>query len=366
MKNANHSMGLPPKGAATKRASTAPKEPKSPAKAVRRTSPTDLIIDAVNHPLAAADMTEDCRRMLIGAIPKSLGVAAGQRHDIQNEVIEMFGELLDSIAKKLQDAIEEESAKVADVEQTKQSLADTVARASSALEELEEVAKTRTASLASMTEATASATSNLEDKKRLQAAYGASLQALLSEKSLYQAAVSDHLEPLKKGEIEAADVSKHVNELMQCAVKLNSDSSLLQAMPSSFSKTPEARGPFDIMVLAQLEENFLGRIKELDASVEASSPERQAAEDAVAAASSALSGTQADERRAVEALEAALQARDSAVVAKADAEASAIRHVPAYERATAHRDAARMEAAAFGATMRAFAELRGDAEHHQQ
>merc|ERR1719401_1694535 len=88
----------------------------------------NALVNAINHPLAEG-FTEECRTMLITSLPLSICVPVDERHEIQQEVVEMLGTLITGVAGKLHEEVERETKASTEVEQLTQSLANDAEKA---------------------------------------------------------------------------------------------------------------------------------------------------------------------------------------------------------------------------------------------
>merc|ERR1719401_837950 len=103
------------------------------------------------------------------------------------------------------------------------------------------------------------------------------MEELNQDKACIEAAIGKDLKAVAQGDTDGA-------ETVALCQRYNLDESLCQALPGTCSRTPAERGPFDKMVLDQLETCLKQKLAEISTAIEAEIP---AAKERVSAVSEA-------------------------------------------------------------------------------
>lgn len=82
----------------------------------------DPRVASVKQTIESADLPEPCKAMLLAMLPHSLCVPKDLRSDSQSRAVEMINEVYDAIELKLKNTAEKESAKVTEIEASKDSV----------------------------------------------------------------------------------------------------------------------------------------------------------------------------------------------------------------------------------------------------
>lgn len=327
-----------PRTKGTKRAAPPARELDQPVQKILRSQhiakgKLNAILDAISHPLSEA-LSEECRKMLIAAIPMAICVPSDQRHPIQEEAVSIVGALFEGTAVKVQELMDSEKAALEEVSQKFAGLTEAAEKAAATQTEKEtEVSAAKTA-VTEATDALSSAGVTLTEKKTEQTAGDREVNAKKKEKEQVESVITGDLAAVTNGGAEGAPAAKgHVDALLSLAGKLEFETSLLEAMPSSLGKKPDQRGPFDGMVLQQLGERFKLRVEELAKALAALEGTSSAQAAAVADAEAALQKANTVQDEAAGALAAAEARLAEAKMGKEAADAAVAEYIPEKEKA---------------------------------
>jgi uncharacterized phage infection (PIP) family protein YhgE len=317
----------------------------------------NAIIDAIGNPLAES-LTDECREMLKTAVVTSLCIAKDERHEIQTGLVEMIGEVINEVMGKLKGAADQESGKLAGVEQAHKVLTDAADGAGLALAGATEVVATRQTAFEGAQADTEAAEKSLAEKQAEQRKVEANIGEMTKEREAITSALSTDLATIVKGEGDGEPEPKHVHSLVALAKKLKLEEPLLEAMPNVLVKRPDARGSFDQIVINQLNECFSKRAKELDAELAAQAAPAQERAAAVGAAEAALTVSKGSQERAAEALREAEAKRDDAQTQRDAADAEVAKDLPGRKSATEASELKQYDVDAFWITQKHFEALR--------
>lgn len=273
-------------------------------------------------------LSESCRAMLKAAIPGCLDVPTEERQEIQAQIVQMIGEVLEGIEAKLQEVLEAERSKVAGAETSKGDLGAKVSEAEACFEEAKQVVDKKKQALADATMDMTNAKTTLSEKQEVQRDGDKSLIHAREAKDALDEVVEGELQAIKAGTPGA-----HYTAVLPVLQTLTLDESLMTALPSTCMKAPSDRGAFDHMVIEQLEKSLSDRGSELAKTLEDGAPAAaERAADVEAAQSNLTALTEAQMKAAAElALAQASQQEASATV---DADKVAVRNFePEHQKA---------------------------------
>merc|ERR1712139_103670 len=220
----------------------------------------------------------------------------------------------------------------------------TVKNAEAALNAQNEVVNAKATALAAAMEAQNASKSKLDECRKEQKEGDAKLATMKTEKEKITSSFDENFPPIQEGEAKA-----HYKKLEPFLKKIQIESTLLTALPSSCAKAKDKRGTFDVIVLTELEKAFKAKIGNLGEAVEAEGPasvQRAAATEAADADHNAK--TAAREQTASE-CDAAGKEQIEREEALKKAKKAVEDHQPQVEETTARLAAARVAASEFEA-----------------
>lgn len=296
-----------------------------------------LIADALQHPLVN-DLPEDCRNMLLAALPLSLCVASDVRRDFQDLVVTMIEEVVSKIAEKMQDALNSESEKVKDVETSKGELEQKLKAAAETLKDAQALTSHRETELQTscrVLQGTQATLSKLEEEQRTGDEV---FQAAKVEKEAMEAAAAGDFEKLKTGEWENDDGKDMLQALRPFLATLSMDSSLATASQNVLVKKPAQRGAFDSTVMDEVDKSFQAKITELSQKLATEEPASQDRATGVANAKVELETAEAAQKQAADSVMNARDAQKSAAAELHAMEVVLADYEPTFKAATEIRD----------------------------
>lgn len=298
--------------------------------------------EVLSHPLASF-LPEQCRKMLLAALPHSLCVASDLRQEMQNMAVTMLDEVIANMAEKLQAAVESEATAVKGSEDQKVELDETVAAAEKTLEEAQAAASEQDFKLQESSEAVLKAKTDWAKREEEQKAGDAELVIAQSSKDEVEAAVAGDFQILKSGECDLEEAKERLKSLEPMMGKLAMDQSLQSAVPSVLLKKPADRGAFDGTVLDELDKCFGMKIADLTKILESAKPESEARAARVAEAKAALEAAEMQQKECSNGVLAAKETQKQAAAGLKVAKAAVADYQPTFEAATQRRDEKREE-----------------------
>jgi len=247
-------------------------------------------------------LSETCRKMLLAAIPSSLGIPSNLRHDIQHTFVQMVGEALDEVEACKRRDFEEQSSKLQEIEESRAALVQKLTDAQEALTNASNLVLSKKSSVADQAKALADAKVALHKDKETQRTGDIASAEANSMKLALDKVIEEDLKAIVAGEFAAADASAHYEALAPFFGDLSLDDSLKTAMPITCVKPKAERGAFDIMVIEQLEKTFSNKASELLQKVEEAAPKKAERDAAVEAADAHVNETKALHHEATEEL----------------------------------------------------------------
>mmetsp|Transcript_5284 Transcript_5284/g.12557 ORF Transcript_5284/g.12557 Transcript_5284/m.12557 type:complete len:381 (-) Transcript_5284:52-1194(-) len=296
--------------------------PKSPATSPRQKKPKrdPLLSGVVDGIKQAKDLPESCRAMLAAVAPGCLTTPQSERHESQSEVTAWIGQVLEGVRAKLQEAYDAAAQAEAENDEKEEAGRKKVLDTKASLAEREKEVGEGEARLNEAKQAVAAAKSRLKERLQAETSGNARLTEAEKEKTELEKGLSESIEFLKTQEgFEVTKAQQCINALWPAAKRLGLDESLVLALPAAAEKPPSSRGPFDQMVLKQLETSVRSKVSDLVAELAAGADGRsqraaavavaegevKAAEEAHGAADAAFSAAGEERRRAAAAAEEA-------------------------------------------------------------
>merc|ERR1719223_2532912 len=182
-----------------------------------------------------------------------------------------MSEVYDAIELKLKDSAATESAKVTEIEASKDTvdaaLVDAETRHSATTATVESCKATLAQCFGTANERKV-AVAAAEEAERAGNAPGLAAE---EEHRCLTSALDKHLKVLKEGSWETGSAKRHLDALLPLATKLT-DESLVTALPSTCCKPPGDRSTFDNMVIEQLEASLTARLTQLTTDIEIAKP----------------------------------------------------------------------------------------------
>lgn len=259
---------------AKRAASQAPKDAR-PTKAAKADPLLEGVVDALeNH---AQDLPEPCKAMLLAVLPATFGTPAAERHEVQNAAVRMIEDVIETTRTKYSEEAEAEQGRAATADAEKATLEAAVGTVQAALDMSSEAQEACQKTLQEASEVVVAKKATLMEAESSKRAGSIAFEAAKGAKESFQAAHANHFKALRDGEEDGAkpsqDASAHYATLSPMVSKIGLDESLLTALPSSAAKSPKSRGPFDQMVIEQLEKSLDDHIAKLGETVDTAAPE---------------------------------------------------------------------------------------------
>jgi hypothetical protein len=254
----------------------------------------------------------------------------------------MISEVYDAIEVKLKNTAQKESAKVAEIEASKQSIDAALTEAESrhsATTATVESCKAALAKCFGITNERKLALAAAEEVERTGNAAGLVVE---EEQRCLKCAIDEHLKALKDGSSETGLAQHHLDALLPLAMKL-ADEALVTALPGPCLKSPADRTTFDNMVMDQLEASLTSRLTQVNAEIEAEKPAKAQRAADVAAAQQMLKITEEDMQKASDPTAAALSAQKETLAVLKQARSNLAVFKPQLKKAKEDADEAQAE-----------------------
>jgi len=235
------------------------------------------------------------QHMLAGSAASCLGIMKQDRHNYQNDVVRMIGEVLQSVADDKQSAVAAAQSKMNEAESNKAALSATVVQEETELAKLQEINSNCKQGLTDANVALQEANSALKaaEEKRV-----AGNQNFL--------VVERRLEKLKALRLaatqgEAVDAAT-IKEIQSLGKTLKFEPAMLEVLPTILAKSPSDRGSFDNLAADQLVKELSQNIHEHEKEIAAGADDRATRDREVSAAQSVVEGAKANKEQCSEAL----------------------------------------------------------------
>jgi len=297
------------------------------------------LADVFSHP-AAANLTQDCKEMCLAMMPFSICAASDERNELQQAAVELLEKVISQCLAGMQDSLEAEAEKLRAMDVEKAQLEEALRGCEAALKDAQANTSQGKAALAKAGEACLTAKANLKAAKDAETAQQLTTSAAADDKEKLQEVLSStgSFARLKNGDFEEGEVDK-LYKLLEPVVlqKLRTDSSLKTAMRCTLVKRPADRGPFDALLLQELEKAFADRIAALDADLAAAGPLAGSLKAAVETAAADLESATTSEQEADRTASTLRSAETAPAAALAAAKAAFAEFTPKHAQASCKR-----------------------------
>jgi hypothetical protein len=269
----------------------------------------------VHRGIAAAELPETVKDLLESAVlENSLAVPPDTRHAFQARMVTAVGAIIEGLEGGMQKAVEEKDAEIKATEEENAKQEAAAAVKEKELEGKKEVTQAKKKLLAGTTMAFRAANQGHVQVQQAQKDGDAELDAVGAKLETLEKAVTESIKPL----VEAGSESAPLKPLMKLLAEHNFNESMLTALPGALANTPDQRGPFDALVIQELNEEVAKRLDSMKATIasgEKAKADRAAAVSQAAAAVKAAKGKLISDAKAFEAAKAEETSVDEALQA---------------------------------------------------
>jgi len=294
------------------------KRPASSAATLAKRQKRDPILDkcdAVAKGLQSADLPDIVEKMLTDMLSSSLGIFMDERHKYQSSVVNMVADVLSGAEAGLKQNIEEAEAQVSKGATEQAAREAAVQEAEATLQAKASETKERKLVLAGAATAFKEAKEGVAAALAAQKAGDKDILEAGNKKATLETAMTDFVKPLTEGGLSEDQAKEAVASLTAVLKKFDFDQSMIMSIPTSLSKEPAVRGPFDTMVVAQLDEEVGKRVAALDATLKEGEPSKAERAAALASAEATLVSAKEAQLASAESFQAAQKAEKDASAA---------------------------------------------------
>lgn len=297
----------------------------------------DLVIQAIKE----ADLGENCCKMLVAACPHALGVTADKRHESQEIVVRMIGDVLKSNREKLEKEVELEKENTKEFDAKLAELTDVQDKATEVVNSTKASQTSKQAELKACKESVETAKKDLAEKKTEAKKSNATFVKAEEMKNKYEKAKEEHLEVMVLG--QADDLATHQKALEPIFDELELDDSLRGALPSTCGKKKVDRASFDNLVVEQIVAVFTAKLETIQKEYAELVPAARERDDIVEKAEKVLAEAEAQLVTITEELAASKTAANDAKEEMNKAIDAVFEYQTVFHKATATREAKIME-----------------------
>jgi len=277
----------------------------SPAGGSRKRTNADpvgpKVKDVVRAIKDSESLPEHCKEMLSEMVSQSLTVFAADRHAYQKQAVEMFRETLNGVKAQLEGAVSKAQAFVDHSDRDKASRDAALAKAQKDLERLEQGETAAHEAVASNKANVATAKANLASAEDAVETKDDEVTSTTELKEKLEAIMKDVFEPAKTSKAKASDV----NRMEKVFTEAGLEAGLIDSLPDTFRKDPEARGTFDGLVTQHVESQAAKALAKCESSLKNAEQSKANLANAKAAAEAALTAAQEKDSGSKDALHAA-------------------------------------------------------------
>jgi hypothetical protein len=308
----------------------------------------------------ATEFPEDCRKMVLAALPDSLAVVSTERVSCQQMMVKIAGEIVESVEKRLLSEAVAAAAALTEIHGSKGVLEQKAEEAKNSSEAASNVVTEKNTAVTTSGVALFDAKHALSERQKEQKAGEVASVQNVKDLAVYEGAVEKELVLLRDGSWESKPEAVAAEKIvMKLVTSCKLDDSLMMVAPKAIQKKPAERGEFDNIAVKTIEEGLVSRVAELKKLVAEAESDAAAKVAAVAAAQAAADSTaEAKEKAGAELKDAKAAAKEAAASAKS-AKAAVEGHESAVEAAQHDKEAKDASAAQFKShNVECFAALR--------
>lgn len=251
-----------------------------------------------------APVSEKVKRMLSEILPCSLGEFSDKRHKFQQDVVEavagIMAEAEAAFTKEISDARAQQDEAARDKPLREKEVSEATVRVEAAKLETQRL-KVKLADSAVAFRAKTASLAEAEEAKKLDAQKS---QEAEKKKGDFETALQD-LNFLKTISAEEAEAHEKLHELVKLLKKHQFEEAVMISLPVALAKVPETRGKFDLMTIAQLEDEIGKRASEQESILIAAEPGQEKCRAAVQEAQEHLDRARAEQRVAAKSFDTA-------------------------------------------------------------
>lgn len=230
----------PPRGSARKKSTADPVGPK-----------TKDVVKAIQ---SAEGLPASCKDMLVNMVGSSLTILASERHSYQNTAVQMVGETVASVQLQMQNAVAQSQATVDNSDREKATRDATLESATTSLASLEEKATAAKADVDDARTAVADAKAASASAEEAIKSNAAEITQTTEQKAKLETALKDVFEPLKTSKSTGREGRKALDSLEKVLTDVGLEAGLVEHVPETLRKDPEARRTFDALVIKHVDE----------------------------------------------------------------------------------------------------------------
>jgi len=241
-------------------------------------------------------------------VGSSLTIYAADRHSYQAKAVEMMGETIAAVQTQMQNGVAQSQATVDNSDRDKAARDSAVNTATTNCDALTEKA---TAAKAAVDDAkTALAAAKVASSSANQAIESneSAIAEQTEQKTKLETTLKDMFEPLKTAKVTGHDGRKSLSVMEKVFTEAGIEAGLVEHVPETLRKDPEARRTFDGLVIKHVSEQAAQCLTKADAAL-------QEASQRTAGLAAAKAQAEADCTAAVEALSSSVEAKTAAVTA---------------------------------------------------
>jgi len=224
--------------------------------------------DAVTEALQkSSDLTPVCLEMLVGMLPKSLGVLEDERHPYQREVVNMVQDALWGIEHEYKKDIEDKQNVLDEILQEKDGFTKAQENVEKVLEEKQSVHNSKKDVHSEKVAAHGEKEAAFKELQKVHKACGAAVEALVAKRDKCASVVTETLAKVNGESWDAKESKKLASTLIGLGRELGFEESLLSGLGPATEKKPEDRGTFHVAALKHYEEQLQKQIEAQEASL---------------------------------------------------------------------------------------------------
>lgn len=271
-----------------------------------------LVAGGLQEAADVAAVPPTVAEMLTSMLQESLAVPKDARHTFQESVADMVCDVLASAQLGMKKGLDDAQAAVDGGAQAKTQREAEVEGAGEKLAACQEELQAKKLALADAARAFKKGKEVVWDAQDAQLKAEAGVREAASKKSSLESALRDVVGPLAGGSVPEAEVAGMVAGLTSTLAELEVVDSLVSALPTALTKSPADRGPFDSMVVGQVNDEIGKKVSALEAEIGEGGTVSQERACALETAQTGFEGVKATQLAAADAFTGSREALEAA------------------------------------------------------
>jgi len=237
---------------------------------------------------------ESAKDMLLAAAPFALRPAKADRHQFQDQTVEMLTNLFDGVKASNIETVKSSESRAAEVETEQSSLEKALEDARSAEAQAKAERDAAEKAMEESNQGVSNAKQEKEDAAKQLETLKVEKEQCVAEKAQRDEFINSSWAKLKECEFKGAELRARNKQLIHIVASLDGEESLKMALPVALKSKPDQRGTIGLKAIECAEETLLQSVKDIASKIEEKDSEIEKQTALVAEKTSAIEASQSE------------------------------------------------------------------------